>query len=72
MELNQVLVRFGDAQTTRDVIEALQADGTCWCDLTQWQGHAAMRIGVCSWATTDADVRRSLASIVRLANRRGR
>ena len=70
--LNQVLVHFGDAQTTRAVIEELQADGTCWCGLTQWQGRAAMRISVCSWATTDADVQRSLAAIVRLANRRVR
>jgi glutamate/tyrosine decarboxylase-like PLP-dependent enzyme len=70
--LNQVLVRFGDAPTTRDVIEALQADGTCWCGLTEWQGHLAMRISVCSWATTDADVQRSLAAIVRLANGRAR
>ena len=66
--LNQVLVRFGDAQTTRDVVESLQADGTCWCGLTQWQGHVAMRISVSSWATTEADVRRSLAAIVRLAH----
>jgi len=68
--LNQVLVSFGDAQVTRGVIEALQADGTCWCGLTQWQGHAAMRISVCSWATTDSDVQRSLAAIVRIANQR--
>lgn len=66
--LNQVLVRFGDALTTREVVEKLQADGTCWCGLTQWQGHVAVRISVCSWATTDADVQRSLAAIVRLAN----
>ncbi|GAA0750464.1 aminotransferase class V-fold PLP-dependent enzyme [Ideonella azotifigens] len=68
--LNQVLVSFGDAQATRGVIEALQADGTCWCGLTQWQGHAAMRISVCSWATTDSDVQRSLAAILRIANQR--
>ena len=66
--LNQVLVRFGDASTTRDVVEKLQADGTCWCGLTEWQGHVAMRISVSSWATTDADVQRSLAAIVRVAN----
>jgi glutamate/tyrosine decarboxylase-like PLP-dependent enzyme len=70
--LNQVLVRFGDAQATRDVIAELQADGTCWCGLTQWQGQVAMRISVSSWATTDADVQRSLAAIVRLANGRAR
>jgi glutamate/tyrosine decarboxylase-like PLP-dependent enzyme len=66
--LNQVLVRFGDARTTRAVVEQLQADGTCWCGLTEWQGHVAMRISVSSWATTDEDVHRSLAAIVRLAN----
>lgn len=68
--LNQVLVRFGDAAVTRAVVEAVQADGTCWCGLTEWQGHVAMRISVSSWATTDADVERSLAAIVRLANAR--
>jgi glutamate/tyrosine decarboxylase-like PLP-dependent enzyme len=68
--LNQVLVRFGDAQTTREVIEELQADGTCWCGLTEWQGHVAMRISVSSWATTDGDVQGSLAAIVRSAKGR--
>ena len=66
--LNQVLVRFGGTQTTQRTIAALQADGTCWCGLTQWQGHAAMRISVSSWATTEVDVRRSLDAIVRAAN----
>jgi len=65
-------VSFGDVQTTRDVIAELQADGTCWCGLTHWQGRAAMRISVCSWATSGADVQRSLAAIVRVANGRTR
>jgi glutamate/tyrosine decarboxylase-like PLP-dependent enzyme len=34
--LNQVLVSFGDSGTTRQVIAALQADGTCWCGGTVW------------------------------------
>ena len=66
--LNQVLVSFGDARSTREVIEKVQADGTCWCGLTLWQGQVAMRISVCSWATTDADVQRSLAAISRCAS----
>ena len=65
--LNQVLVSFGDAATTRRVIEALQADGTCWCGGTEWQGRTAMRISVSSWATTDADVEKSLAAMLRVA-----
>jgi glutamate/tyrosine decarboxylase-like PLP-dependent enzyme len=65
--LNQVLVSFGDAATTRRVIEALQADGTCWCGGTEWQGRTAMRISVSSWATTEADVEKSLAAMLRVA-----
>jgi glutamate/tyrosine decarboxylase-like PLP-dependent enzyme len=65
--INQVLVSFGDDETTRRVIAGVQEDGTCWCGGTVWQGHTAMRISVCSWATTEADVERSLAAILRVA-----
>lgn len=65
--LNQVLVHFGDDATTRRVIAEVQADGTCWAGATVWQGRAAMRISVSSWATTDADVEHALAAIVRIA-----
>ncbi|MEZ4860823.1 MAG: aminotransferase class V-fold PLP-dependent enzyme [Caldilineaceae bacterium] len=65
--LNQVLVSFGDDARTRRVIEAVQAEGTCWCGGTTWHGHAAMRISVSSWATTAADVELSLAAIQRVA-----
>lgn len=67
--LNQVLVAFGDAPTTLRTIAELQADGTCWCGPTVWQGRTAMRISVCSWATTDADVERSLEAMLRVARR---
>ena len=63
--LNQVLVRFLDPDgdhdaRTRAVIAAIQDDGTCWLSGTTWQGMAAMRISVSSWATTDDDVERSI------------
>jgi glutamate/tyrosine decarboxylase-like PLP-dependent enzyme len=67
--LNQVMVRFGDAQRTRRVIAQIQAEGTCWCGVTEWQGHTAMRISVSSWATTSDDVERSLAAMLRVAGR---
>jgi glutamate/tyrosine decarboxylase-like PLP-dependent enzyme len=66
--LNQVLVSFGSAERTREVIDRVQRDGTCWCGGTVWQGHTAMRISVSSWATTEADVDRSLAAILRIAS----
>jgi glutamate/tyrosine decarboxylase-like PLP-dependent enzyme len=70
--LNQVLVGFGDAETTRRVIAELQMDGTCWCGVTEWQGHTAMRISVCSWATSADDVEASLAAMLRIAARQPR
>jgi glutamate/tyrosine decarboxylase-like PLP-dependent enzyme len=68
--LNQVLVSFGGAEATQRVIRRLQQDGTAWCGGTVWQGHTAMRISVSSWATTEADVERCLAAIVRVARQR--
>jgi glutamate/tyrosine decarboxylase-like PLP-dependent enzyme len=66
--LNQVVVQFGDADRTRQVIRAIQEDGTMWAGETVWQGRVAMRISVSCWATTDADVEKSLAAIIRLAS----
>ncbi len=67
VRLNQVLVSFGDDATTQRVIAGVQADGTCWCGGTVWQGRAAMRISVSSWATTAEDVEHSLAAMLRIA-----
>lgn len=67
--LNQVLVAFGDRARTTTVIAAIQEEGTCWAGVTVWQGRTAMRISVISWATTDDDVERSIAAIVRVAGR---
>ena len=67
--LNQVLVSFGDDATTRRVIDAVQREGTSWCGGTVWHGRAAMRISVSSWATTEADVDRSLQAMLRVAGR---
>ena len=65
--MNQVLVSFGDSAVTHDVIARIQEEGTCWCAGTVWQGRVAMRISVSSWATTDEDVERSLAAMIRCA-----
>jgi glutamate/tyrosine decarboxylase-like PLP-dependent enzyme len=65
--LNQVVVRFGDAEKTKRVMTAIQQEGTCWCGPTVWKGQTAVRISVSSWATTEADVERSLAVMLRVA-----
>ena len=65
--LNQVLVSFGTPERTHRVIAAVQEEGTCWAGPTLWQGKTAMRISVSSWATTTADVDKSVAAIIRVA-----
>ena len=68
--LNQVLVRFGDSdEHTREVIGAVQEDGTAWMGGTTWQGKAAMRISVSNWSTTEADADRTVEAILRCARR---
>ena len=69
--LNQVLVSFGAAEATERVIAGIQEEGTCWCGPTLWQGRVAMRISVSSWATTEADVDRSLEAMLRIARDAG-
>ena len=70
--LNQALIRFegpdgdddaGDIRT-REVIDAVQRDGTCWLSGTTWRGRAAMRFSVSGWQTTEDDIDRSAAAIL--------
>ena len=65
--LNQVLVDFGDEETTQRVISEVQRDGTSWCGGTVWHGVRAMRISVSGCATTERDVDRAVDAIVSLA-----
>jgi glutamate/tyrosine decarboxylase-like PLP-dependent enzyme len=61
--LNDVVVSFGEPERTRRVIDEVQRGGELWCSGTVSQGQTAMRISVSSWATTAADVERSLAGV---------
>jgi len=65
--INQVCVSFGSKERTLRTIARLQADGTCWCGSTVWQGQTLMRISVSSWATNKDDVERSLAAMIKAA-----
>jgi glutamate/tyrosine decarboxylase-like PLP-dependent enzyme len=64
--LNQVLVRFGDDDAaTKEVVTRVQQDGTCWLGGSKWQGKGVMRISFSNWATSEEDVERSAAAILR-------
>ncbi len=70
--LNQVVVAFGTDSRTREILERLQAAGECWCGGTRWRGREAMRVSVSAWATTQADMARTLDAILAAAEIPGR
>jgi glutamate/tyrosine decarboxylase-like PLP-dependent enzyme len=57
--LNQVLVAMPEERIAR-----IQAEGTLWAGSTVWHGRSALRISVCGWPTTTADIERSAAAIL--------
>ncbi len=57
--LNQVLVAMPAERVAR-----IQAEGTLWAGGTVWRGRPALRISVCGWPTTSADIERSAAAIL--------
>ncbi len=65
--LNQVLARFGSDARTDAVIDRVQREGTCWLGGTTWHGRRHMRVSVSNWSTTEDDVDRSVAAILRVA-----
>jgi glutamate/tyrosine decarboxylase-like PLP-dependent enzyme len=65
--LNQVLVGFGDQARADAVIDVVQRDGTCWMGGTTWRGRRYMRIAVSNATTTEDDVDRSVAAVLRAA-----
>ena len=67
--INQVLVSFGTPEETLRIVRRIQEEGTCWCGSTVWQGRTAMRISVSSWVTSEADVEKSIAAMLRVAQR---
>jgi glutamate/tyrosine decarboxylase-like PLP-dependent enzyme len=62
---NQVLVACDTPELTKTTLENIQKSGECWCGGAVWNGEPVIRISVCSWATTTADVERSVAAFVK-------
>jgi len=61
---NQVLVRCDTPTQTEATLLNIQQSGECWCGGTMWNGEPAIRISVCSWATTEEDVERSVQAFI--------
>jgi glutamate/tyrosine decarboxylase-like PLP-dependent enzyme len=61
--LNQVVASIGSPELTMRVRDEVERSGEAWFGPTQWQGRPAVRLSVSSWATTDADIDRTLNAI---------
>jgi hypothetical protein len=59
-----VLVADETPDATRATLAKLQDSGECWCGGALWNGEPVIRVSVVSWATTAADVDRSVAAFV--------
>lgn len=59
---NQVLVCCATDEITELTMKRIQDQGECWVGGSTWNGVKVIRISVCSWATTEEDVLRSVGS----------
>jgi glutamate/tyrosine decarboxylase-like PLP-dependent enzyme len=72
-QINQGLVRFLDARThateedhdrrTDAVIAAILRTGEAYFGGTSWRGRRCMRVSVCNWRTSEADIERTVAAV---------
>jgi glutamate/tyrosine decarboxylase-like PLP-dependent enzyme len=61
--LNQIVAAVGTPELTARLREEVERSGEAWFGPTHWQGRPAVRLSVSSWATTDADIERTLNAI---------
>lgn len=65
VEFNQVLIACENRERTLATMKHLQASGEAWCGGTVWHGETAIRMSVCSWATTPQDIERTVEAFVK-------
>ena len=61
---NQILVACETEEFTQQTIQSIQQSGECWVGGGKWDNKSVIRISVCSWATTDDDISRSVRAFV--------
>ncbi|WP_223624752.1 aminotransferase class V-fold PLP-dependent enzyme [Microbacterium sp. EST19A] len=63
----QVMFRAASDAATRALGDAILTDGTAAVTGAEWRGRAALRCSMSSWATTPADISRTVEAVRRLA-----
>lgn len=66
---NQVIVACDSDIITGQTMQHIQKSGECWVGGATWDGKAVIRISVCSWATTEDDITRSVSAFVKARNK---
>ncbi len=61
---NQVLVSCGEKSTTDKIISHIQQSGECWVGGSKWFDQPVIRVSVCSWATTEQDISRTVKAFI--------
>lgn len=59
---NQVIVCCDTDERTEKTMNRIQQLRECWVGGALWEGKKIIRVSVCSWATTEADITRSVKS----------
>ena len=59
------MVQCETDEVTEAVVQRIQELRECWVGGSTWFGRKVIRISVCSWATTEEDVQRSVHSFIK-------
>lgn len=62
---NQVIVRCNSDEITEQVLSNVQMLRECWLGGSAWYGKKVMRVSICSWATTENDILKSVKSFAK-------
>ena len=62
---NQVIVQCASDDITESVTHQIQELRTCWVGGSTWFGKKVIRVSICSWATTEEDISKSVRSFAR-------
>ena len=62
ISFNQIIDRCKTDKITEQVLKNIQMLRECWLGGSVWHGKKVMRISICSWATTEEDITKSIKS----------
>ena len=66
---NQVLAACDSDAITDLTMRYIQESGECWVGGAHWNQKVVIRISICSWATTEDDITRSVTAFVAARNK---